>query len=67
MVTLAIAVGYFTVDKFVLAEGREARMLEQARSEGRAGGHQQDGPEAPDRPQPPVGWLWSLARSPLSV
>lgn len=36
MVTLAIAVGYFTVDKFVLAEGREARMLEQARSEGRA-------------------------------
>jgi len=35
MVVLALALGYFAVDKFVLSESREATLVEEARQEGR--------------------------------
>jgi TolB-like protein len=36
MVVLALALGYFAFDKFVLSESREATLVEKARQEGRA-------------------------------
>lgn len=36
MVVLAIALGYFAIDKFVLSESREAQIAETAREEGRS-------------------------------
>ena len=36
MVILALALGYFAIDKFVLSESREASIAEQARQEGRS-------------------------------
>ncbi len=36
MVVLALALGYFSIDKFVLSESREATIAEEARQEGRS-------------------------------
>ena len=36
MVVMALAIGYFAIDKFVLSESREASIAEEARQEGRS-------------------------------
>ena len=36
MVVMALAIGYFAIDKFVLSESREANIAEEARQEGRS-------------------------------